>query len=64
MIVQRRCLTVVYPQFKIAEDVYKRQTVDWGNKDFKFANNTYEPIYIVGYVDGFEQVYIGLYGRL
>ena len=39
-------------------------TVDWGNKDFKFANNTDEPIYIVGYVDGFEQVYIGLYGRL
>ena len=39
-------------------------TVDWGNKDFKFANNTSEPIYIVGYVDGFEQVHINLYGRL
>lgn len=39
-------------------------TVDWGNKDFKFANNTSEAIYIVGYVDGFEQVHINLYGRL
>ena len=39
-------------------------TVDWGNKDFKFANNTSEAIYIVGYVDGFEQVHISLYGRL
>ncbi len=39
-------------------------TVDWGNKDFKFANNTGEAIYIVGYVDGFEQVHISLYGRL
>lgn len=39
-------------------------TVDWGNKDFKFANNTGEAIYIVGYVDGFEQVHINLYGRL
>ena len=39
-------------------------TVDWGNKDFKFANNTSEAIYLVGYVDGFEQVHISLYGRL
>ena len=39
-------------------------TVDWGNKDFKFANNRSEPIYIGGYVDGFNQVHIAIFGRL
>ncbi len=39
-------------------------TVDWGNKDFKFANNRSEPIYIGGYVDGFNQVHIAIFGKL
>lgn len=39
-------------------------TVDWGNKDFQFANNRSEPIYIGGYVDGFNQVHIAIFGRL
>ena len=42
----------------------KDATVDWGNKDLKFTNSTGSPIYIVGYVDGFEQVHVSLYGSL
>ena len=55
-----------YPHSKSVSYIPKGMdaTVDWENKDFKFANDRGEPIYISGYVDGFEQVHVSLYGSL
>ena len=42
----------------------KDATVDWNHKDFKFVNNTEDPIYIACRVDDDMTVHVAIFGRL
>lgn len=44
-------------------DMGKDATVSWGSQDFKFKNNTSEPVYIVAYLDSDKKVRVGVFGR-